>query len=409
MRIIESTPEYKVYEDDVYKLYRSDEANYDFNKRDGVALMWGKTVNDDPIKFPSPNILDLEITTRCTGINGKVCAYCFPAGTKITMQDGSQKNIENIKAGDKVKSYTGSFGKAWKENKVIETYERDYDGDLVCLELENGDYIEVTPNHPILTSRGWVSAGNLKEDDNIITFNNRPFKDMIYKCDNCGKFIKPEEVILDKDAVNSKSYKGFHVPSFCSKECMNEYDKSRMKICPGCGKEFKVIKGIDIFCKECIDSMFFPGSRNHHLWNLYSSMIQRCFNPKNGSYKYYGAVGKIPDKRWMSFRNFLDDMEDSWFPGASLDRIDNNKGYSKDNCRWVTKDEQRTNRRKFKDSKTLYKHIYQIPSGSYFVGGPEINGDKGSKAFPTLEEALEYRNNRYKEKYPETYEMYIKE
>ena len=61
------------------------------------------------------------------------------------------------------------------------------------------------------------------------------------------------------------------------------------------------------------------------------------------------------------------------------------------------------------NSSKEYKHICKLPGGSYFVGGPKINGDPGSKAFKTLEEALEYRNNRYKEKYPNSYEMYIKE
>lgn len=101
MRIIESTPEYKVYEDDVYKLYRSDEANYDFNKRDGVALMWGRTVNDDPVKFPSPNILDLEITTKCEGlheiVNGRVvkklCPYCY----KANGYEGENMSFETFK------------------------------------------------------------------------------------------------------------------------------------------------------------------------------------------------------------------------------------------------------------------------------------------------------------------------
>jgi hypothetical protein len=44
--------------------------------------------------------------------------------------------------------------------------------------------------------------------------------------------------------------------------------------------------------------------------------------------------------------NFLEDMKSTYFPGAELDRIDNTKGYHKENCRWVTEETQYANRRK---------------------------------------------------------------
>ncbi len=73
-------------------------------------------------------------------------------------------------------------------------------------------------------------------------------------------------------------------------------------------------------------------------------MVDRCGNPKNKDYKYYDGRGIKVCKRWReSIQAFIDDME---LPqeGLSLDRINNNKGYSKSNCRWATKTEQMNNR-----------------------------------------------------------------
>ncbi len=75
-------------------------------------------------------------------------------------------------------------------------------------------------------------------------------------------------------------------------------------------------------------------------------MMGRCYAKGNGKgpYKYYGAKGIDVSPTWHSFEEFLRDMGTSWFDGASLDRIDNKKGYSKSNCRWVTEKEQRLNK-----------------------------------------------------------------
>lgn len=72
-------------------------------------------------------------------------------------------------------------------------------------------------------------------------------------------------------------------------------------------------------------------------------MRQRCYNPNSAKYPSYGGVGVRACKRWDVFANFLADMGERP-PGKSLDRIDNNRGYSKSNCRWATSKEQCRNR-----------------------------------------------------------------
>ena len=82
------------------------------------------------------------------------------------------------------------------------------------------------------------------------------------------------------------------------------------------------------------------------LFNLWQTMKTRCENPKRKNFKRYGARGITVCEEWHEAKNFVEwALSNGYKKGLQLDRIDNNKGYSPDNCRFVTATENSRNRR----------------------------------------------------------------
>lgn len=87
------------------------------------------------------------------------------------------------------------------------------------------------------------------------------------------------------------------------------------------------------------------GANRSSTYNSWAKMIGRCTNPNDDAWMYYGGRGITVCDSWIKdFRNFLSDMGERP-TGLTLDRINTNEGYSRENCRWATKSTQQLNRR----------------------------------------------------------------
>lgn len=119
----------------------------------------------------------------------------------------------------------------------------------------------------------------------------------------------------------------------------------------------------------------FPFRRHGHVaggkmspeYQSWRAMIQRCTNPKNNRFEYYGSRGISICERWMNFANFFEDMGTKPTERHSIERKDNEKGYSKENCKWGTIQEQArnktTSRRITIDGETLHVKEWSLRGG----------------------------------------------
>lgn len=119
----------------------------------------------------------------------------------------------------------------------------------------------------------------------------------------------------------------------------------------------------------------------YHTW---TNMKQRCYNKNTKDYIYYGGRGITVCERWVnSYDNFLEDMGKKPTPKHSIDRTDNDKGYSPENCTWVTFLEQMHNQRPKKNN-TGHTGICAMKNGKYL----SRIGQRYIGTYETIEEAI---------------------
>lgn len=91
-------------------------------------------------------------------------------------------------------------------------------------------------------------------------------------------------------------------------------------------------------------------------YRTWAAVRNRCTNKKSKRYHEWGGRGITVCDRWSSYQNFLEDMGRAPSPTHSIDRKENDKGYSKENCRWATPIEQSNNTRRT----VMYEYLGEV-------------------------------------------------
>lgn len=122
--------------------------------------------------------------------------------------------------------------------------------------------------------------------------------------------------------------------------------------------------------------------------HIYKNMKSRCLSETCPDYKNYGGRGITICQRWLdSYYHFYNDMGPRPSPSHQLDRIDNNKGYCKENCRWSTPKQNCNNRRTNIEvelngvTKSITQWAEEFGIDPFVVRDRYNRGDRGDKLF----------------------------
>lgn len=127
----------------------------------------------------------------------------------------------------------------------------------------------------------------------------------------------------------------------CKCDCGNTTFASTIQLHDGKKKSCGCLTKESATLKSKTHGMY--GSR---LYNIYSSMVQRCTNPNNTDFHNYGGRGITVCEEWLDFENFKKwAIENGYADDLTIDRADVNGNYEPSNCRWTSSKKQNNNRR----------------------------------------------------------------
>lgn len=129
-------------------------------------------------------------------------------------------------------------------------------------------------------------------------------------------------------------------------------------------------KSAKILPKDLAYAAFGDKITNHPVYDNYCGMKQRCYNPKHREYPLYGGRGITICPEWLgkygAIKFIIWSLENGFEDGLTIDRMDNDRGYSPDNCRWVDPTVQSKNRRNIEqyEYKNKLMNLSEIASES---------------------------------------------
>lgn len=197
---------------------------------------------------------------------------------------------------------------------------------------------------------------------------------------NFGRFT-----VIEMYRKNRKTY------ARCRCECGREAHPTICSLKSGKSKSCGCLR------LEATSTHGMSGTKFYKAWG---SMKIRCTSNRPDYVEYYKSRGITVCSRWQTFDNFYEDMYDAYVTHIStngeenttLERIDVNKGYSPDNCKWATKLEQVINRRVHKSNQSGYTGIYYVQeTGKWRARGYALYREIPLGNYATKEEAIKAR------------------
>jgi hypothetical protein len=186
-------------------------------------------------------------------------------------------------------------------------------------------------------------------------------------------------LIIMNEIIGNYSTRKFMVKCDCGNECevyMNNLTRGHTNSC-GCFAN-------EVLMKRNIKHGDAPRGNAATEYNTYRSMINRCSNPKDKRYDEYGGRGISVCDEWLnSYETFLNDMGRRPENKTSIDRIDVNGNYCKENCRWSDALEQARNLRSnvligyngVKQCISQWNDIFKVPYGTLYFQLKRNNWD----------------------------------
>ena len=172
--------------------------------------------------------------------------------------------------------------------------------------------------------------------------------------------------------------------------------------CAYCGKEWEtMVYSIKSGTKSCgcqkVNTLGIKhGLYNNRFYATWNNIFKRCTNPKNKYYKDYGGRGITVCEEWLDIKKFIAWAESTHpnVKGVTLDRINNDKGYSPENCTWSDKTTQNINQRMKKNNTSGYVGVYWNKGSKKWVVNIRISKIlKQIGSFKDKIEAVLARNN----------------